>query len=397
VSLDRTQVIIFLKKYTMVIALLFIWLLFGMLTNWVFFKPRNMSNLFRQMTITGFLACGMLLVIVTGGIDLSVGSVTGFVSAVAAFFQARVFPDLLLNWMPNASIMSRSLTSTGITVIIALITGLVIGIMEGAVISYGGVPAFIVTLGGMLIFRGGVLGVTGGKTIVPIEDPFRLIAQGYVPKPMGLILAIVVVTLIFIGTLESRRRKKAYGFDLPPVQKDLLMAALWSGLVFFYVLVMNSYRGIQNPVLLLAVVALIVHYVTKNTRFGRYVYALGGNKEATRLSGVNIKKNLFKVHAMMGLLGGMAGIVLTGYVAAGTTGGGDGYELDAIASCVIGGTSLSGGSGTVIGTVIGALVMASLVNGMSVMNMPIFWQYIIKGLVLIVAVYFDIASKKKSS
>ncbi len=396
-TLDKAQTKAFLKRYTMVIALLFIWLLFGILTNWVFFKARNLSNLFRQMTITGFLASGMLLVIVTGGIDLSVGSVTGFVSAVTAFFQAKVFPDLLLNWMPNASITARGLTSTAVTVIIALIVGLMIGSLQGLVISYLSVPAFIVTLGCMLIFRGGVLGVTGGKTIVPIEESFRLIAQGYVPKPAGLILALVVIVLIFVGALDGRRKKAAYGFEMKPLIQDLLKAGFYSGLVLAYVLIMNSYRGIQNPVLLLAVVAMIVHYITQNTRFGRYVYALGGNKEATRLSGVNIKRNLFKVHAMMGTLGGMAGIVLTGYVAAGTTGGGLNYELDAIASCVIGGVSLAGGSGTITGAMIGALVMASLVNGMSVMNMPIFWQYIIKGLVLIIAVYFDIASKKKSS
>ncbi len=176
---------------------------------------------------------------------------------------------------------------------------------------------------------------------------------------------------------------------------DISKALVWSLIVLAYTLIMNNYRGIQNPVLLLAGVALIVHYITQNTRFGRYVYALGGNREATRLSGIDIKKNLLLVHVLMGLLAAVAGIVLTGYVNAGTTGGGAGYELDAIASCVIGGTSLAGGSGTVIGALIGALVMASLMNGMSVMNMPIFWQYIIKGLVLIVAVYFDTTSRKK--
>lgn len=394
-TLDKTKTATFLRRYTMVIALLLIWILFGILTDGIFFKARNLSNLFRQMTITGFLATGMLLVIVTGGIDLSVGSVTGFISAIVAWLQVKLLPPILMNLMPDATVMARGITSTVITVILALAVGLLVGIFQGSIVSYLGVPAFIVTLGGMLIFRGGILGVTGGKTIVPVEDSMRLIAQGYLSTTVGWILAFIVVILIFLSTLDARRKKARYGFTLSPLVMDIAKALVWSLIVLAYTLIMNNYRGVQNPVLLLAGVAMVVHYITQNTRFGRYVYALGGNREATRLSGINIKKNLLLVHVLMGLLAAVAGIVLTGYVNAGTTGGGTGYELDAIAACVIGGTSLVGGSGTVIGVLIGALVMASLMNGMSVMNMPIFWQYIIKGLVLIVAVYFDTTSRKK--
>jgi len=394
-TLDKTKTATFLRRYTMVIALLLIWILFGILTDGIFFKARNLSNLFRQMTITGFLATGMLLVIVTGGIDLSVGSVTGFISAIVAWLQVKLLPPILMNLMPDATVMARGITSTVITVILALAVGLLVGIFQGSIVSYLGVPAFIVTLGGMLIFRGGILGVTGGKTIVPVEDSMRLIAQGYLSTTVGWILAFIVVILIFLSTLDARRKKARYGFTLSPLVMDIAKALVWSLIVLAYTLIMNNYRGVQNPVLLLAGVAMVVHYITQNTRFGRYVYALGGNREATRLSGINIKKNLLLVHVLMGLLAAVAGIVLTGYVNAGTTGGGTGYELDAIAACVIGGTSLVGGSGTVIGALIGALVMASLMNGMSVMNMPIFWQYIIKGLVLIVAVYFDTTSRKK--
>ena len=394
-TLDKTKTATFLRRYTMVIALLLIWILFGILTDGIFFKARNLSNLFRQMTITGFLATGMLLVIVTGGIDLSVGSVTGFISAIVAWLQVKLLPPILMNLMPDATVMARGITSTVITVILALAVGLLVGIFQGSIVSYLGVPAFIVTLGGMLIFRGGILGVTGGKTIVPVEDSMRLIAQGYLSTTVGWILAFIVVILIFLSTLDARRKKARYGFTLSPLVMDIAKALVWSLIVLAYTLIMNNYRGVQNPVLLLAGVAMVVHYITQNTRFGRYVYALGGNREATRLSGINIKKNLLLVHVLMGLLAAVAGIVLTGYVNAGTTGGGTGYELDAIAACVIGGTSLVGGSGTVIGALIGALVMASLMNGMSVMNMPIFWQYIIKGFVLIVAVYFDTSSRKK--
>ncbi len=386
-----------LKTYTMIFALLFIWLLFGFLTDWIFFSPRNLSNLFRQMTIISFLSIGMVLVIVTGNIDLSVGSATGLVSAVVAYLQAVILPDILIKILPHVAETKLGIISTIITVIIALGVGLLIGIWQGSLIAYLGIPAFIVTLGGMLIFRGGVLGITQGKTIVPVEDSLRLIAQGYIPKNIGLILAAITVVVIFFYTFRSRKLKKAYGFEIGSLTNDILKASFFSLLIVGYVLIMNSYRGIQNPVLLMAVIALLFSYIARNTRFGRYVYAIGGNQEATRLSGVNIKKNVFNVFILMGLLSGVAGIVLTAYVAAGTIGGGINYELSAIAACVIGGTSLMGGEGTIVGALVGALIMASLENGMSVMNMDIFWQYIIKGLVLIFAVYVDIASKKRKS
>ena len=185
VNLVRTN----LKTYTMVIALLFIWLLFGVLTNWLFLSPRNLSNLFRQMTIISFLATGMVLVIVAGNIDLSVGSVTGFVSAVVAYLQVNTLPDLLPKIIPGIVEPTLGVVSTVIAVIFALIVGLLVGIWQGAIIAYMRVPAFIVTLGGMLIFRGGVLWRTEGKTITPIEDPLRLIAQGYIPNEVGLIIA----------------------------------------------------------------------------------------------------------------------------------------------------------------------------------------------------------------
>jgi D-xylose transport system permease protein len=197
-------------------------------------------------------------------------------------------------------------------------------------------------------------------------------------------------------TFWNREQKRKYGFELKPLYIDLLKSTFFSILILFYVFWVNKYRGIQNPVILMCVVGLIFTYLATNTKFGRYTYAIGGNPEATRLSGVNIKWTNFKVLILMGLLSGIAGIVLTGYVAAGTIGGGMNYELSAIASCVIGGTSLMGGEGTIFGALIGSLVMASLENGMSVLNMAPFWQYIVKGLVLILAVYIDITSKKKS-
>ena len=386
-----------LKTYTMILALAFIWILFGALTNGIFFLPRNLSNLFRQMTIVSFLSMGMVLVIVITNIDLSVGSVVGFVSAIAAALQVTVLPALFntLGIADSMSITTRSILVTILSIVASLLVGLIVGVVQGSLIAYLGIPAFIVTLGGMLAFRGGVLGITQGKTIVPIEDSFRLIAQGYIPKALGLGLGILVVIFIFVGIFRARSQRVRYGFTPHPLYQDLFTAVLFSAVVLIFVLVMNNYRGIPNPVLLMGIVALIFTYLTNNTKFGRYSYALGGNKEATRLSGVNIKGTIFRVHILMGLLCGVSGIVLTGYVAAGTTGGGLNYELEAIAACVIGGTSFAGGEGTIVGALVGSLIMASLTNGMSVMNMPIFWQFIIRGSVLVIAVYIDVASKRK--
>jgi D-xylose transport system permease protein len=339
----------------------------------------------------------MVLVIVLGNIDLSVGSVVGFLSAVTAFLQVKVFYDLIPKLFPRMEAAGYGVMSTIFTIIVVLILAALIGVWQGSLIAYLRIPAFIVTLGGMQIFRGGVLGVTQGKTITPIENSLVQIAQGYVSKGLGWIIALVVVAIIFIMTIVGRNQKKTYGFDVPMMWKDLLKATTISAIVVAYVVIMNDYRGIQIPVLILAGVALLISYVSTNTRFGRYAYAVGGNLEATRLSGINIKKTIFLVHVLMGILAGVAGIILTGYVAAGTVNAGKDYELETIASCVIGGTSLMGGKGTIIGAMVGSLIMASIVNGMSVMNMDIFWQYIVKGMVLILAVYIDVVSNKQKS
>jgi D-xylose transport system permease protein len=383
------------QTVTMIAALVIIWLLFGFLTNFTFLSPRNLSNLFRQMTIISFLACGMVFVIVTGRIDLSVGSVTGFISAIAASLQARAFPDLLPHLFPGmAGTPWVGVISTILTIVVALSVGVLVGMFQGSIIAYLGVPAFMVTLGGMLMFRGAVLGVTQGQTIMPIEDSMRLIAQGYLSDWLGLVFAAAAAIVIFVMTFSTRARQQQFGFALAPFWKDLTKALAASLGLFAYVVIMNIYRGVQTPVLVLAIIVVVMSYLANSTRFGRYSYAIGGNPEATRLSGVNIKKNLFLIFVLMGALCAVAGIVLTGYVAAGTIGAGTNYELDAIASCILGGTSPLGGSGTIIGAMLGSLIIASLANGMSVMNVAPFWQYIVRGLVLILAVYLDVATRK---
>jgi D-xylose transport system permease protein len=384
-----------IQTYTMILALVFIWLFFGFLTDWIFFSPRNLSNLFRQMTIVSFLSIGMVMVIVTGNIDLSVGSSVGLVSAITAWLQAIFLPPLLQQAFPGLSMLPQGVVITSLSILAGILVGGLIGVVQGWAIAYLGIPAFIVTLGGMLIFRGGVLGITQGKTIVPIEDSFRLIAQGYLPDGLGYAFGIFSVAALLFWLFFNRRQKAKYGLPLKPFGIDLMQTLLFSVFILAFVYLMNSYRGIPNPVLLMVVVALIFAYITGNTRLGRYAYALGGNAEATRLSGVNTRANVFQVFVLMGLLTGVSGIVLTGYVAAGTTSGGVNYELEAIAACVIGGTSLMGGSGSIAGALVGSLIMASLLNGMSVMNIPAFWQFVIRGLVLVLAVYMDVATKKR--
>ncbi len=393
------------RTYSMVIALVVIWILFSILTNGVFFEPRNLSNLVRQTSLIAILAIGMVPVIVTGNIDLSIGSVVGFISIIVAYCQYFIFPGFLSGLFPSfeaqttflgISTSMNGVISTILSIIVALFVGLLVGLWHGALIAYLKIPAFIVTLGGYLAFRGGVLLVSSGRTISPVENTLVEIGQGYIPKNIGLIIAIMVVLCVFVFILWNRSQKFKYGFERYPVTKDLFKASLISAIVLFYVIyIANGYEGIQNPVLIMVIILMIFSYLTNNTRFGRYIYAYGGNREATRLSGINTSLIIFKVYILMGILCAVCGVVLTGYVSAGTTSGGNLYELLTIAACVIGGTSLMGGEGSVAGAVVGALVMGSLNNGMDLLGWTNSKQWIIQGLVLIVAVYVDVVSKKK--
>jgi len=375
-----------IQTYALIGALIFIWGFFHVSTNGIYLASQNFSNLFRQMTVTALLSVGMVLVIVTGNIDLSVGKLAGFVSVVVAFFQARIWSNIL----PDQEILT-----TTISVIAGLGVGTIFGIVQGYIIAYMRVPSFIVTLGGMWILNGAILLVTEGKTIPANQPAFAQIAQGYLPPEIGWILAGVAVVALFYGTISSRQKKQRYGFDLPPIGLDIARTVLMAGLIVGYVYVVNQYNGVQIPVLLLAIVALVVAYMSKNTQFGRYAYAIGGNREAARLSGVNIRRNIFFVFTLMGFLCGVSGVALASYVGYGTIAAGTGYELDAIAACILGGTSTLGGEGTIFGAMVGALLMASLTNGLQMMNVQPAWQYLLKGLVLVVAVYADVQLKKK--
>jgi D-xylose transport system permease protein len=331
------------------------------------------------------LSVGMVLVIVTGNIDLSVGKLAGFVSVVVAYFQAYTWNQVL----PN-----HELITTILSVFVGLAVGTVYGIIQGYIIAYLRVSAFIVTLGSLWILNGAILIRTEGRTIPANQPIFSIVAQGYLPALAGWAVALVVVLLLFYLLFSGRRRKVKYGFELSPLYLDLLKTIFFAGVVIGYVYYVNQYHGIQIPVLLLAIIAVVVAYVSSSTKFGRYAYAIGGNREAARLSGVNIMNNIFMVFVLMGFLCGVSGIVLASYVGYGTIAAGTGYELDAIAACILGGTSTLGGEGTIFGAMVGSLIMASLTNGLQVMNVAPAWQYVLKGMVLVLAVYGDVYFKK---
>jgi D-xylose transport system permease protein len=374
-----------IQTYTIILALIAIWVLFAVLTNGSFLSAQNISNLFRQMTVTSFLAIGMVFVIVTGNIDLSVGKLAGFVSVVAAYFQANVWYTIFPDQPAVAAIIS---------VLIGVVVGILWGVFQGYIIAYLNVPAFIVTLGGMFMLNGLILLVTQGKTIPANQPIFSDIAQGYLPPLAGWVIAGVVIVFLFWNMIRSRQSKARHGFPLPNLALDLATTVFFALLVVGYIYWVNQYRGIQTPVLLLAITAVIMAYVSNNTRFGRYAYAIGGNREAARLSGINIKRSIFLIFVLMGLLSGIAGIVLASYVGYGTTAAGQGYELDAIAGAILGGTSTLGGVGTVFGALIGSLIMASLTTGLQMLNVPPAWQYLVKGIVLVLAVFADVYFKK---
>ncbi|NUK30224.1 sugar ABC transporter permease [Parageobacillus sp. VR-IP] len=367
------------RSYTLVIALIFIALIFGILTDGEFLSSRNLSNLFMQMSVISILAIGMTLVIIAGHIDLSVGSVVGLTGGIAAILQ------VWYGW------------GTVSVIIIAIIVGALIGLWHGWWISYRNVPAFIVTLGGMLIFRGILIGISNGETIAPLNKSFEAIGNSYLPYAIGYVLAVISIIMLFVFVSRNRKKRQSLGLTINTKINDYGKATIYSLCILVLVYMLNRYYGIPIPMLIVVLFAIIFVFIAVKTPFGRYIYAIGGNIEAAALSGINIKRVVLAIFILMGALSGVAGIILTSRLNAATVSSGEMYELDAIAACVIGGTSLMGGRGNIIGAIIGALIMASIDNGMSMMNIETFWQYIVKGLILIIAVWMDISSKSRAN
>ncbi|MCM3006457.1 sugar ABC transporter permease [Priestia koreensis] len=365
-----------MRAYSMIGALIVIWVFFAIM-NETFLTPRNLSNLFLQMSVTSVLAIGMVLVIVSGQIDLSIGSLVGLTGGIAAIL------NVWFHW-------------SAVPVIIAtIVLGALIGLWQGWWVAYRAVPAFIVTLGGMLIFRGILTGITDSQTVAPLTVDFKAIGQGYILPWFGYMMAAVGVLIMAFLTIRQRQARVKYGFEVAGMGLTSAKLIGYAVLIMGFAYVMNQYQGIPIPIIIVIVLALVFTFIAKNTVFGRQVYAIGGNTEAAVLSGINSKKRILFVFVLCNTLAAVAGLILTARVNAATVGAGNMYELDAIAACVIGGTSLMGGIGTIPGALIGGLVMASLDNGMSIMNIDSFWQLIVKGSILIIAVWFDIYSRSQ--
>ncbi len=377
-----------MRQYAMLIALIAIVLLFQILTGGILLRPINVSRLIQQNSYILILAIGMVLCILTGGnIDLSVGSIVAIVSASSALFSVEFGIPVV------------------VSILLSLILGLVVGMWQGYWIAYIHIPAFIVTLAGKLVFNGINNLILEGETIA-LPQLYITIASGSIPDFIGGDSSDLHITTIVIGVLVSlfylaaqyknRQIKISYNFEVGSMGFFALQHGLMFILINLFFIWLALANGLLYIIIILAVLIAVYSFITNKTVAGRHIYALGGNAKAAALSGIKTKKVLFWVYANMGLLGAVAGIVFAGRLNSASPLAGQGFELDAIASCFIGGASATGGVGTVIGAIIGGLIMGILNNGMSIMGISVFWQQIVKGLVLLFAVAFDVYSKSKS-
>ena len=379
-----------MKQYGMFLALVAIYLIFAVLTKGANLSPANINNLVMQNGYVVILAVGMLLCVLTGNIDLGVGSVVAVTGSVAGI----ILVDYKMNMW--------------VAILAALVIGLLIGIFAGFFIAYLSIPPFVVTLATMLMGRGLTYTLLQAQTKGPLPDDFVFIGAGFLPTmkvPFGdgtldlvsIIVAIVATVLVIFAEMKSIATKKKYGFALNPAWQTILKDGILLFIIWFFFYKLARWNGLPFVLLLMTVLVSIYTFVTTNTVAGREIYALGGNRKAAQLSGINTNKVFFWVYVNMGVLSAIAGIVLAARNASATPKAGDGFEMDAIASCYIGGAAVAGGAGTIIGAVVGALVMGILNNGMSLYGWSTDIQKIVKGLVLLGAVTFDVLSKRKKS
>ncbi len=364
------------RTYAIIGALVILWILFAALTDGTFLTPRNLSNLFRQMSIVGILGVGALLIIVAGHIDLSVGYLAGFTGCISAVM------------------MCYHGVSTPAAILVACLVGVGFGLAQGAITAFFSVPSFITTLGGQMILQGAVLALTKGVTITPLNNDYLTFGQAYIPPAVSWILCVIAIVAFVISGIKTRVTQKKYSFETTSLGAAIAKWVVAAVILGLFCWVMASYKGIPVPVLILLIVVLVFTFVAEKTTFGRKIYAIGGNMEAVKYSGINIKKNLVAIFMVNGFIAAVAGLVLTSRQGAGIASNGVGMELDAIAAAVIGGASMSGGIGKVYGAIIGALLMSTIDNGMTMLNMDTYWQYMVKGAILIFAVAFDVLTKK---
>jgi len=371
----------------MIIALVLIVIFFQIATDGMLLKPLNITNIFLQNSYILLLSVGMLLIIVAGQIDLSVGSIVGFIGALMGIMTVTNSVNPIL------------------TMILLLIVGALIGAWHGFWVAVFRLPSFIVTLGGTLIFRGLTYVLLSGSSLGPFPEEITVISTGFIPDiinsgtgvnilciAVGVLLSVVVV----ISKISKRSNNKRYGFENESFVEFLIKTIVICIVINAFTIMLSLYQGIPNVVILLAIIIVLYSFLSNSSVIGRRIYALGGNEMATMLSGVNTKALTFTVFVNMGMLAALAAIVYTGRLNSANSRAGDGFELDAIAACYIGGVSASGGVGTIFGAVLGTFVMGVLNNGMSLMGLGSDWQQVVKGLVLTLAVFYDVISKKKA-
>jgi putative multiple sugar transport system permease protein len=377
-----------IREYGMFIALFVIMAFFTIATNGIFISSRNISNLVNQMGYIAVLAIGMTLVIVIRHIDLSVGFLAGFLGAIAAIgLTAWGLPIWLV-----------------IPMVLAL--GVVTGLISATMIAKFGIPSFVATLAGWLIYRGALLQATlrTGTIIIP-NKAFNAIGNGYIPDiplegflpglhKLTLLLGLCAAVLVVFSAISNRKKKIAYDFDVPSKAMFILQLIFTVILVGAVTYVLAGYNGLSWTTVIVLVVTLIYDFITTKTFLGRHIYAVGGNPEAAELSGISVDKITYVVFGSMGMLTALSGMLFASRLQSATTTAGTGFELDAIAAAYVGGVSSAGGVGKVTGSLIGAIVMMSLTNGMNLMGIDISTQYIVRGAVLVIAVVFDVATRK---
>jgi putative multiple sugar transport system permease protein len=389
---DRPSIMRFVKAnirdYALLISLLAIMVFFQFTTNGILFTPLNMTNIILQNSYIVIMALGMLLVIVAGHIDLSVGFLSGFIGAIAGVLMVTMKLD------------------TFTSIFICLAFGTLIGAAQGYFVAYFKIPAFIVTLAGMLIFRGLMIAMLSGRNLGPFPQSFQAISNGYVPDflaflaPPGInLFALVAGAAVTIAVLwsnwRSRRLQQEHGMAEEPIElfyaRSTLIAAAFMGFSW----IMANHKGLPNVLITMFALVALFMFITTRTTFGRRVYAMGGNEKAAKLSGINTERMTVYIFAIMGALSALAGLVYAARLNSAQPKAGQGLELDVIAACFIGGAAVTGGVGKVTGAVIGAFIMGVMNNGMGIMGVGIDWQQVIKGAVLMLAVFLDVYYKNK--
>jgi putative multiple sugar transport system permease protein len=376
-----------IREYGMVIALVSIVLFFEIVSKGVLLQPLNVTNLIQQNSYILVLAIGMLLVIVAFQIDLSVGSIAAFVGAVSAILMI----DYHIGVVPG--------------ILISLLIGGLAGAFQGYWVAYFKIPGFIVTLAGMLIFRGLTMTALEGQSKAPFPEVFQKMSNGFIPDVLSgtsihittLVIGIILTLVYIYFELSHRKAKLEYNFEVIPVRFLAAKLVFVGVAINWFMYLLASYKGIPNVLILLFILIVFYTFITTKTVVGRHIYALGGNEKAAKLSGVKTERIVFWVFVNMGVLAALSGLVFAARLNAATPKAGTGFELDAIAACFIGGASTAGGIGVVMGAIIGGLVMGVMNNGMSLIGVTIDMQQTIKGLVLLLAVAFDIYTKSKQS